>query len=147
MIRKAVGAIISCNQEYIIIHKVKMNINDEKQSIDGEWDFVKGGVEEHDLDLQNAILRELKEETGSCDYKIINQLDEKIHFQFPLEIQSEIGYQKQEITMFHVEFYGDKTTLKPIDDEIKDIKFLQKREVLTVLTHKETRDYFVRHFG
>jgi putative (di)nucleoside polyphosphate hydrolase len=77
-IRKAVGAVVFQNDEYLLVHKVK-SING-KANIAGHWDFPKGGVEESDRDFEAAIIRELKEETGSDNYRIINKFDKKICF-------------------------------------------------------------------
>jgi putative (di)nucleoside polyphosphate hydrolase len=142
MIRKAVGAIVFQNNEFLIIHKTKINTNKGKRNIKGEWDFIKGGVEERDNDLKESILRELKEETGSSEYRILKQYDEKICFNFPDIIKKEIGYDKQETTMYLVEFLGDAKMLIPIDNEISDIKFIEKEKVQEMVTNQETKDFF-----
>ena len=83
-IRKAVGAIIKTGNKFILVHKVKiMNSKNGPEDIPGRWDFPKGGVKSSDMNLNKAILRELKEETGSDQYKIIKEFNEKISFQFP----------------------------------------------------------------
>jgi putative (di)nucleoside polyphosphate hydrolase len=61
-IRKAVGALVFQDDEYIVVHKIKSV--DIKSDIKGHWDLPKGGVQEADEDLEKAIFRELKEETG-----------------------------------------------------------------------------------
>lgn len=147
MIRKAVGAIVFQNNKFLIIHKTKINTNKGKQKIKGEWDFIKGGVEERDNDLKNSILRELQEETGSSEYKIVKQFDEKIFFNFSDTIQAEIGYNKQETTMYLVEFLGNTKMLTPIDNEISDIKFIEKEKVQEILSHQDTKDFFLKYFA
>ena len=80
-IRKAVGAIITREDKYLLIHKVKlMDQNTETEYV--MWDFPKGGIKEEE-DLEKALLRELKEETGSSSNKVIRKVDEKIAFEFP----------------------------------------------------------------
>ncbi|MGE8203010.1 NUDIX hydrolase [Heyndrickxia sp. NPDC080065] len=144
MIRRAVGAIVTYNDKFLIVHKVKINTDVGKEDIQGEWDFIKGGVKKDEADLKQTVLRELKEETGSTNYKFIKQFHEKIHFNFPLHLQQKIGYQGQETTMFHLEYLGDLTDLKPIDNEINNIQFIKKENVLNVLTHNETKDFFMK---
>lgn len=86
MIRKAVGAIVFQGTEFLLVHKVKVSsLKNFDDNIKGEWDFPKGGVEEGDKDLKATILRELEEETGSTQYKIIKQLDEIISFPFDID--------------------------------------------------------------
>ncbi|SHG18203.1 NUDIX domain-containing protein [Ornithinibacillus halophilus] len=145
MIRHAVGAIVYQHDKYLLVHKIKINTKTGKEKIQGEWDFIKGGVEKDDTDLTTAILRELEEETGSKEYEIVRQFNEKIYFNFPSHIASKIGYEKQETTMFLVEFLGDSLT--PADDEISELLFVEKDEVPTKLTHSESREYFEQYIG
>lgn len=51
---------------------------------------------------------------------------------------------KQETTMFLVEFLGDIHLLKPNDSEISGLKWVNKDNVVEILTHQETKDYFRR---
>ncbi|KGX83201.1 NUDIX domain-containing protein [Pontibacillus marinus] len=145
MIRKAVGAIVFQGNQFLIIHKTKINTNEGKETINGEWDFIKGGVKRKDIDLKESVLRELKEETGSQKYKLIKQFSEKISFEFPSGIKKKIGYERQETTMFLVEFLGDANKLKPFDNEVSDLRFQDKEKVLEMLTHQNTKDYFIKH--
>lgn len=61
--------------------------------------FLKGGVLLSDTDSSSALLRELKEETGSAQYRIIKQFDEKICFEFPSALKEKLGYDSQESFM------------------------------------------------
>ncbi|WP_413381799.1 NUDIX domain-containing protein [Alkalihalobacillus sp. 1P02AB] len=145
-IRQAVGAIVYHGEQFLLVHKTKINTQNGKEAIVGEWDFVKGKVEKEDGNLEEAILRELKEETGSECYKIMKSFDEKIEFVFPSEIQRKIDFQKQVTTMFLVEFKGEEEALVPIDSEISSVRLVDKSEVVALLTHEETKRYFEKHF-
>jgi putative (di)nucleoside polyphosphate hydrolase len=143
MIRKAVGAIIFQGDEILLVHKVKMSeAKSWPENIEGEWDFPKGGVKSSDSNLQDALFRELYEETGSSDYKIIKQFDTKVRFEFPQQIKEKIGYDSQETTMFYVEFLGERSSLKPLDDEISQVKFVMRDDVLDNLSYDETKAYY-----
>lgn len=145
MIRTAVGAIIYQGKEILLIHKVEISsIKNSNNHISGEWDFPKGGVEEEDKDLKAALLRELEEETGSTNYKIMKQLDEKINFSFPEDVAIKTGYKNQETTMFIVEYVGDRSDLMPKDNEIDAVEFLNSVEVYERLTHQDTKEFFVK---
>lgn len=135
-IRKAVGAVVFQNDEYLLVHKIR-NVESE-ENIQGYWDFAKGGVQESDKDLEAAVLRELKEETGSTDYRIIKKFSEKICFIFP-KIHK---YGGQETVMFHVEYLGDREDLKSQDEEIDEVKFFSKDKVMDILSLVETREFF-----
>ncbi len=144
MLRRAVGAIVFHGNKFLIVHKSNINTLEGKQMIKGEWDFIKGGIEESEK-LFDALLRELQEETGSIEYNVIKEFHEKIRFDFPDEIKEKIGYTKQETTMFLVEFLGDKNALHPNDDEISNITFVEEDKVVEILTHQNTRDYFIKY--
>ncbi|MFT4416415.1 NUDIX hydrolase [Fredinandcohnia humi] len=144
MIRQAVGAIVYQEDRFLVVHKTKINTTEGKQTIAGEWDFIKGGVEPTDEGLHSAILRELKEETGSEHFTVMEQLVEKLSFRFPEEIQRKIGYEHQETTMFLVRFDGPMSNIIPIDNEIEEYQFLTSDQVLEKLTHDDTRNYFSR---
>jgi putative (di)nucleoside polyphosphate hydrolase len=145
MIRKAIGAIIEHEDVFILVFKTKINTYEGKETIDGEWDFVKGGIEEGDLDLEKALFRELEEETGSTNYKIHKQYDEKICFDFPTHLKEKIGYKRQETTMFHVYYEGDINEIQPKDDEFSRCQFIPKQKVAAILTHADTQEFFLKH--
>src|SRR5689334_3245748 len=106
-IRKAVGAIITHNNEYLLVHKVKiMDASQGPVSVPGMWDFPKGGIHRAETESE-ALQRELREETGSQHYRIIKQFAEKICFAFDKATHQHTGYERQETTMFLVEYLGD----------------------------------------
>jgi putative (di)nucleoside polyphosphate hydrolase len=144
MIRNAVGAIVLQGEEYLLVHKVKRSaLKDSEGQMKGEWDFPKGGVEESDEDLKAAILRELAEETGSAEYRVIKQLDEKICFDFDREFTEKTGLSQQETVMFVVEYLGDRFDLKAKDSEIDGVEFVERDEVLERLAHEESKAFFL----
>ncbi len=144
MIRNAVGAIVFQGEEYLLVHKVKRSaLRDSDGHLQGEWDFPKGGVEESDESLRAAILRELAEETGSAEYRIIRQLEEKICFNFDKEFAEKTGWSRQETVMFVVEYVGDRSDLNPEDDEIDEVEFVERDEVLERLVHGESKEFFI----
>ena len=44
------------------------------------WEFVKGRLEEGETDLEQALSREIEEETGLTQLKIVKKLPEKLEF-------------------------------------------------------------------
>lgn len=140
-IRKAVGAIIFQNDKYLLVHKVKSN-NDENgyEEINPTWDLPKGGIDKLDINSEDAVLRELKEETGSEAYRIISKFHERICFDFPENCK----YRFQETIMYYVEYLGNKEDLKPQDEEIDDIRFFNKDEVMKVIKLGETIEFLNR---
>jgi putative (di)nucleoside polyphosphate hydrolase len=144
-VRKAVGAVIKFRNRFLLIHKVRIkDLKNGAENILGEWDFPKGGAKDLE-NLKNAVIRELKEETGSDRYKIIKEFDNKISFEFPEPIKKKIGFDMQETTMFLIDYLGDCSDLKPQDDEIDNICFFDSEEVLNKLTHKESKEFFIKN--
>ncbi|MDV2581806.1 NUDIX hydrolase [Alkalibacillus haloalkaliphilus] len=141
MIRQAVGAIVFKRSEFLLVHKVKVSALEKRSLSEGEWDLPKGGVEQNDHSLEHAILRELEEETGSTQYRVIKQFDDKICFSFDISFQEQTGWKKQETTMFLVEYFGDDSDLVPKDREIAEVIFLPYEEAYERLTHKDTKKY------
>ena len=145
MIRRAVGAIVFQKDEILLVHKVKRSeATNELDSFQAEWDFPKGGVKDGEP-LQDAILRELYEETGSTAYQIVEAVDETICFSFDALFTAATGYTGQVTTMFIVEYTGDRTDLTSQDEEINDIQFIHKDNVLDYLSHEETREFYKRN--
>lgn len=142
-VRYAVGAIAYQGSRFVLVHKVQNSSG--KQS--GVWDFPKGGVEATDASLEEAILRELAEETGTDQYVIQKQFQEQITFSFSEKARKRIGYERQETTMFLVEFVGNPNEFIPQDGEIDKIKLVESEEVMRYLTHKETAAYLQEHVG
>ncbi|GIO30937.1 MULTISPECIES: NUDIX hydrolase [Paenibacillus] len=140
MIRKAVGAIVEHDGKVMLVHKVK----GAQGKIKAMWDFPKGGIEPQDVTLEQALFRELKEETGSTNYEIMKRYDDKILFLFDRATREKIGFERQETTMFHVVYRGDGTDLTPEDDEIDEIRFFA-RERIPELLFPESREFFAKH--
>ncbi|CAM3591163.1 NUDIX hydrolase [Marinicrinis lubricantis] len=78
VIRQAVGAVALYKGNVILVYKVK----GAQGSIQGMWDLPKGGLEPHDTSIDQALFRELREETGSTQYRIVKRYDESIYFDF-----------------------------------------------------------------
>ncbi|RFB13488.1 NUDIX hydrolase [Bacillus sp. HNG] len=143
MIRQAVGAIVYKDDQILLVQKIKIG----SEKIPGEWDFIKGGIEDSDESPRHAMLRELKEETGSTDFLIAKEFEEKICFAFPEKMKLKIGFERQETTMFLVEYTGVLENLSPMDEEIAELQFLTKNVVLDKLTHDDTRSFFIKYLS
>jgi putative (di)nucleoside polyphosphate hydrolase len=141
-IRHAVGAIIVQNNEYLLVRKVKqMEGPDGPTNIDPVWDFPKGGVRPDETPL-NALWRELREETGSQQYRVRKQFPGTISFAFDAATHQTSGYVRQETTMFLVEYVGDRSDLHPGDEEIDDARFFPAEQVLRCLVYEESRQFY-----
>jgi putative (di)nucleoside polyphosphate hydrolase len=142
-IRRAVGAVITWGDSFLLVHKVKMMEGRAgPEDVPGMWDFPKGGVKPGDADLPTALLRELAEETGSTRYRILAEYPGKVRFDFLPADQFKLGFKSQETTFFRVIYEGDGSDLQPQDEEIDALRFVPSAEVLETLFHAEMRRFF-----
>jgi putative (di)nucleoside polyphosphate hydrolase len=83
----------------------------ERRDRPGAWQMPQGGVKKNEA-LHIAALRELKEEIGTNNAKIIAQLPQKLTYEFPDWLQYRGGvfhgkYRGQEQDWFALQFLGD----------------------------------------
>ncbi len=96
------------------------------------WDFVKGNIEEKESELE-TLKRELIEETGITDFKLIKNFKEKI----------QLFYKRENQTIFkEIIFYLGETKIKDIklSYEHDDFKWCNYEEAEKLLTHKNSKD-------
>lgn len=144
MIRYAIGGIIKLDDSLLLVKKGK--IMDAKKTIEvkSEWDFPKGGIKKEDLDIQSALFREIHEETGAKDFRIIGELG-TLEFEFPVSLKERLGFERQVTHMFLLEFFGDRDQLKPKTEEISEVTFVKFDKVAERLKLSETREFFQDH--
>ncbi|MFW9977408.1 MAG: NUDIX domain-containing protein [Candidatus Thorarchaeota archaeon] len=142
MIRKAVGAIVYKESKYLLVGKVKvMNLPNGPVDVPLAWYIPGGEIKDNDESNLEAIKRELKEETGSQKFRIIRELEDKLCFRFPSDIREKTGFERQETTVFFVEYIGTFDDLVPNDEEIDRVEFVAKEELFQRIFVQETKDY------
>lgn len=107
----------------------------QKQTYDkNQWDIPGGGID-NDENPESCILRELKEELGSTDFKIIKKSPFNDKYEWPKKAQ-EHGFTKygkwwkgQEKYQFIVRFTGKKNSLILQETEIRKIKWVAYSEL------------------
>jgi len=119
--RKSVlGIIVNNDKEFLIVQKLSYK--------DNEWSFAGGGIDENETP-NRAVLRELKEELGSENFKIITESKIPYRYEWPenviLERFDKKGelFRGQKLTYFLIKFVGEKSELKIQESEIKAIKW------------------------
>lgn len=97
-----------------------------------DWEFPKGSVEV-DEELQQTSLRELKEETGIENVKILNGFKELYEYKF--ESDGELVHKK--VHLFIGESYE---TTAELSKEHNDHQWRTYEQAKNTLTHQATKD-------
>src|SRR3989344_1934966 len=126
--RDNVAALIFKGNKYLLIQMIDWP--------DNFWKMPQGGVHDGE-NKEQALMRELKEELGSDNFKIIKQFPNKHQYDWDKESVKLAGFKwrGQKQSFFLVEFNGDK--LKISKDELKDYCWVTKKELLKKIDIKD----------
>jgi 8-oxo-dGTP pyrophosphatase MutT (NUDIX family) len=103
----------------------------------GRWSIPKGHVEEGES-LEQTALREIGEETGLHDLKILEMLD-KLHFFYRKE--GKLIFMTTYVYL--VEALGDSDAIVPEESEgIADVKWFDSDKALELIEYRETQKLF-----
>lgn len=134
--RKSVGAFVIDKNKRFLLLKTK----GEREVY---WDIPKGGIERGET-LLTALKRELKEELGTTKFKNIKKLNIHFTFEFPNKVKRKIGFDRQKVELFIVEFVGKRKDIKIDKKEIIDFVFLAPNEFLERVTYQTTKKAFFK---
>lgn len=125
----------------------------DRLNFPGSWQFPQGGVDNGE-NIKNAALRELYEEVGINDGKIIYEHDEWISYDFPEEIRQsgrfkEFHGQKQKWFLIFWDQDAGNCKLDIHEREFNGVKFIPLSSCLeTVVKFKrEVYETIIKHFG
>ena len=71
---KSCGIILFYSEDFLLIQHTT-----DSNKIEGHWDFPKGHVEENETEIETAV-RELKEETGIDEFRLIDNFKHRITY-------------------------------------------------------------------
>ena len=100
------------------------------------WEFPKGGLEKNEL-IKDAIIREVKEETGLKSGKIINHR-KKGKYNYDKIYSDRRGYKGQMYSLYSCEVKSGRIKIDSI--EHSDYKWLSYGDALKRLTHENQKD-------
>ena len=114
---KACGAVIENDGKILLIFQNN-----------GFWGFPKGNVEKNETEAETAV-REVFEETG-----LWIALDEKNRFEFSYDIKDKNIHKT--VVLFTAKVVDD-SKFKKQDDEIAEMRWVEKEKVETLLTYDD----------
>ena len=94
------------------------------------WKFPQGGVEKGETE-ETAILREMMEELGARDLKIVKKCLTKYRYEWPAEVQIKKGFLGPELTYFIIS-YSDNANLTPDNNELDQTKWVDAYDLSNV---------------
>ena len=126
--KNVAGFIVNKNNKVLIVKRVN--------SRGGGWQIPQGGVDEGETE-EEAIMREMKEETGVNNYEILGEHSEKYAYDWPQWHQQKGGYKGQSQKIFYLFFKGEDNDIKVDNREHDDYKWVSVDDV--VLSVQEVR--------
>jgi 8-oxo-dGTP pyrophosphatase MutT (NUDIX family) len=104
------------------------------------WSLPKGHIDPGENALV-AAKREIYEESGIRDLELIRELGTYERHKIGVDGGDDPSELKK-ITMFH--FRTSETSLRPVDPENPEAKWVEKAKVAELLTHKKDKEFFRR---
>lgn len=107
--RKGVGA-------FVIKRGTRLLFSAERINEPGAWQIPQGGVNPGESD-HDAVIRELREETGICSVKLLDCTKDRYNYDFPDNIRKKCErrgwttYKGQSMRFFLLEFFGDDSEI------------------------------------
>lgn len=102
------------------------------------WSLPKGHIEKAE-DTLTAAKREILEETGISQVELVKELGRYSRYKIGKDGEEDTSELK-DITMFLFRARDEK--LKPIDSENPEARWVDKNEVVGLLTHKKDQEFF-----
>ncbi len=105
---------------------------------DGSWSLPKGKMKEGE-DPREAALREIAEETGITDLKLVKLLGSYSRYALTNTGGENMDRFKR-ITIYL--FTTQQEELRPIDRRIPEARWVTKEEAASILTHPKDQEFF-----
>lgn len=136
---KSLGIVIDKDKNFLLVQLHGYGKND--------WNFPGGGIEEGEAP-EEALLRELSEELGSNKFSILARSEKQIEYDWPDYIivkefkRNGKTFRGQRLTVFLVEFSGDKDEINPDAGEIRRFRWVRKDKLKDHLNFPRQKEIF-----
>lgn len=104
------------------------------------WSLPKGHIDPGE-DAEAAARREIHEESGVSELELIKPLGSYVRHRIALDGGDDLS-EKKTIHMFL--FRTKQMELRPLDKDNPEARWVERDEVIPLLTHKKDREFFSR---
>jgi putative (di)nucleoside polyphosphate hydrolase len=132
-LRQAISAVIFKKDKFLMMSGTDWP--------EGSWAFPQGGIEFGETHIQ-AVERELQEELGTSNFKILGKSIIEHTYLFPEKIKEKRGCEGQYQTIWFVEFKGEENEIIPDKDELMECSWFDQEEILSNMRFPEQIDTF-----
>lgn len=103
------------------------------------WNFPKGRVEQNE-NIENAAIREVYEETGIKDAKLVKLLGKYHRYAISADgvTENKLDFK----TIYIYLFKSNQVDLKPVDSQNPQAKWFTKDKIFDVLKHPKDKEFF-----
>ncbi len=145
-IRRAVGAIVTCQENYLLVHTVQsMDDPSAPGTISSGWNPPIGELLHPDEPPRTGLLQILREKTGSQFYTILREFEESVVVGRTRDRSpSSSGW---ETRMYLVEYTGDGADLTPLDKEIDQVRLFTSKGALERISCEGTKSFFEKYLS
>jgi 8-oxo-dGTP pyrophosphatase MutT (NUDIX family) len=117
------------NSAAVIINSNGLILVGKRTDVPDAWQLPQGGVDKSE-DEQDAVLREILEETGiEAEFLKVIKKTHAIKYLFPPEIKKKMNFDGQEQLFFLIKISDSGWSLKR-SDEFSDFEWIDKNEVV-----------------
>jgi len=129
--RKGIMAVFTDSQrERVLVCKRK---HSNKSKTKAEWQFPQGGIETKINELpEEALYREVSEELGNNQFRIVKQSKELVRYDFPSGRNFKPMYRGQEHAWFLCEYTADMgpELHRAVDDDFEECEWVYPQQAL-----------------
>jgi putative (di)nucleoside polyphosphate hydrolase len=121
----------------VFFHNRKVLVCKRKRSNTDEWQFPQGGLKEGETE-EHALFREVLEELGNNEFRVLNKSDSLVRYEFPKDMKEgklAQKYRGQQHRWFLCEYEnGMKPDLEQAsDDDFEDLAWVDPMKALEMV--------------
>lgn len=125
--RKGVVALIVNREGKILLAKRKPRPGD--RDLHEHWQLPQGGIDDHE-NPDDAVVREMREETGLAPLRIIDRCMNCYSYTWGRQARLYMPYKGQRQHLYLLSFQGDPTAVHLDDHELIDYKWVDKHHII-----------------